>query len=470
MVVNNCEGTYTITRTWHLVDNCGNHADDQVQTILVKDSTKPVINCPLNIIVNNTTGQCGAIISFAATATDNCSTPVITYSKNPGTFFNVGTTQVTATATDACNNQARCDFNVTVNDTEKPVITVQNLLKCFEDNDFGCSINLGVTATDNCGIQSLTSNAPTCFPVGVTIVTWTATDIHGNVSTKTQTVTRNPEINIDICAGITRTIYIGTTGGVGPFGPQSINLSSTVTGGTPGYSYSWSPATGLNNPAIANPVASPVVTTTYTLTVTDSRGCTRNLDITINVLPLSSAVCSTNGGIKFGLCHITPGNPSNPQNICISANALPAHLTGGTNGHNNCHLGPCGQQLCYSTTSGTQTYTRVESTENVPVYIEESDGEVKEVINVTEKKEEKVKFSVKVFPNPSSSDFKLVVTSNSNETITVRILDLNGVVRSMSIMDPKTKTIQVGGHLFAGTYLAEVIQGAKHKMVKLLKL
>jgi subtilisin-like proprotein convertase family protein len=37
--------------------------------------------------------------------------------------------------------------------------------------------------------------------------------------------------------------------------------------------YSWSPATGLSNPAISNPVASPVVTTTYHLIVTDQNGC-----------------------------------------------------------------------------------------------------------------------------------------------------------------------------------------------------
>jgi len=39
-------------------------------------------------------------------------------------------------------------------------------------------------------------------------------------------------------------------------------------------SYSWNPSTGLNNASIANPVASPAATTTYTCTVTDNNGCT----------------------------------------------------------------------------------------------------------------------------------------------------------------------------------------------------
>ncbi len=52
--------------------------------------------------------------------------------------------------------------------------------------------------------------------------------------------------------------------------------TSTTIGGTPPagggvepYTYSWSPATGLSNPNIGNPTASPTTTTTYVLTVTD---------------------------------------------------------------------------------------------------------------------------------------------------------------------------------------------------------
>jgi hypothetical protein len=36
--------------------------------------------------------------------------------------------------------------------------------------------------------------------------------------------------------------------------------------------YTWSPSTGLNNPNISNPVANPMVTTTYTLTITTPEG------------------------------------------------------------------------------------------------------------------------------------------------------------------------------------------------------
>ena len=45
------------------------------------------------------------------------------------------------------------------------------------------------TATDAVGIASITSNAPASFPVGLTVVTWTAADTAGNTGTATQNVT-----------------------------------------------------------------------------------------------------------------------------------------------------------------------------------------------------------------------------------------------------------------------------------------
>lgn len=48
-----------------------------------------------------------------------------------------------------------------------------------------------------------------------------------------------------------------------------------------GISYEWSPAEGLNNPSVANPMARPSETTTYTVMVTNGEGCTTEKEITI---------------------------------------------------------------------------------------------------------------------------------------------------------------------------------------------
>jgi gliding motility-associated-like protein len=51
---------------------------------------------------------------------------------------------------------------------------------------------------------------------------------------------------------------------------NSVTLKGAVDGGV---TYVWSPATGLDNPAMANPVASPVQTQEYTVKVLSSNGC-----------------------------------------------------------------------------------------------------------------------------------------------------------------------------------------------------
>ncbi|MFN3555278.1 MAG: immunoglobulin domain-containing protein [Bacteroidales bacterium] len=63
--------------------------------------------------------------------------------------------------------------------------------------------------------------------------------------------------------------------------------------------YSWTPATGLNDPNIPNPMAEPLETTTYTLLVTDEAGCTGTGSFTLTLLesltiisqPIPLSVC-----------------------------------------------------------------------------------------------------------------------------------------------------------------------------------
>lgn len=66
-----------------------------------------------------------------------------------------------------------------------------------------------------------------------------------------------------------------------------------------GISYQWSPVLGLDNPASANPVASPSASTTYTVKVTDGNSCTAIDSVAIKILPAftikasnDTAVCS----------------------------------------------------------------------------------------------------------------------------------------------------------------------------------
>ena len=66
--------------------------------------------------------------------------------------------------------------------------------------------------------------------------------------------------------------------------PVAIGGSPTASGGTgSGYTYSWSPATGLSSATTANPTAAPATTTTYTVTINDglSTAATDSVIVTV---------------------------------------------------------------------------------------------------------------------------------------------------------------------------------------------
>jgi gliding motility-associated-like protein len=56
-------------------------------------------------------------------------------------------------------------------------------------------------------------------------------------------------------------------------------------GANGGISYSWTPTSGLNSNNIANPMASPAITTTYTVTITTSNNCIVDSTVLVTVIP-----------------------------------------------------------------------------------------------------------------------------------------------------------------------------------------
>lgn len=113
-------GTHTITLSAN--DGSSNNGGagnttTVTTTLTVADQTDPVISCPTDIVVflpPNSSAVSMPVTYPAATASDNCSTPTVTYSHPSGSTFPVGTTKVTVTATDAAGNDSTCEFNISV--------------------------------------------------------------------------------------------------------------------------------------------------------------------------------------------------------------------------------------------------------------------------------------------------------------------------------------------------------------------
>lgn len=155
--------------------------------------------------------------------------------------------------------------------------------------------------------------------------------------------------------GNMHTIYLG-------YGPQSLTLDGAATGATSGYSYSWSPASGLSNPNAATTSASPSVTTQYTLTVTDANGCVSTATTTIFVV---DARCGNNPrNPKVLVCKVPPGNPANRHEICVAPSAVAAHLATGS------YLGPCNQ----SSAGARQAGSTFQASSDMLVYPNPSEG------------------------------------------------------------------------------------------------
>jgi gliding motility-associated-like protein len=72
---------------------------------------------------------------------------------------------------------------------------------------------------------------------------------------------------------------------------NQVQLSATVSGNVS--SFSWSPAAGLSEVTSLTPIASPAITTTYTLTALSADGCTGTGSVNISVRPASLFIPNT---------------------------------------------------------------------------------------------------------------------------------------------------------------------------------
>ncbi len=172
--------------TWNAEDINGNSNSGQ-QTITVQDTTAPTITVPADVN-KEATAVLTPVNVGNATANDLVDGDVSTSNNAPAEGFAIGTTSVTWSAVDSHGNQATATQHVTINDTTAPLLTAPADVTVEAAGKLTTAAIGSATASDIFDVV-VSNNAPAQFPLGDTVITWTAEDANGNTASSQQTVT-----------------------------------------------------------------------------------------------------------------------------------------------------------------------------------------------------------------------------------------------------------------------------------------
>jgi hypothetical protein len=162
-------------------DNAGNYITSALVSVTV-DNTAPLITTPLDM-TKEATSSAGATVDYVASAADNIDSSVdVTCNPVSGSPFELGDTAVTCTATDTAGNTGTGTFHITVQDTTKPIVTL--------NGEANMGLHIGDTYTeagatwtdeiDGSGTASVGGDTVNTLKPGVYLVKYDYTDVAGN--------------------------------------------------------------------------------------------------------------------------------------------------------------------------------------------------------------------------------------------------------------------------------------------------
>ena len=144
---------------------------------------------PVVVPPNGIGGNASAVLTHvnigAAHATDSSGNTLEVTADNIGPF-GLGATTVTWTAIDSHGNIASATQTINIYDNIRPSLVIPDDILVF--SDVAVAVELGQATADDLFLEFITNNAPSVFPLGTTVVTWTATDTSGNVTHLDQVV------------------------------------------------------------------------------------------------------------------------------------------------------------------------------------------------------------------------------------------------------------------------------------------
>lgn len=277
--------TYTVT-----VSNGACSANDEVNVVIL---SLPVVNAGSDKVICSgdsvtLNGSGGVTYTWTPTTYYDGWTyhPIIDYpnSVSPKAFPYVnGTTSYTLTAS---NGSCTATDVVNVSMVAPPNPNAGSDVAICVGNSVGLNASGGTSYTWTPAVNISNTNVfnPTVNPTSTIIYT---------VSVSNGICVRNDNVTVTV-----ETAPIAYAG-------ADINLcygSSASLNATGGTGYVWSPAAGLSNPGIANPIVTTTNTTSYTVTVSNAGGCTSTDVMTVNAVSLPTV----NAGSDQTVCQ---GNP-----------------------------------------------------------------------------------------------------------------------------------------------------------------
>ncbi|HXC05157.1 MAG TPA: gliding motility-associated C-terminal domain-containing protein, partial [Bacteroidia bacterium] len=266
-------GTYTCT----VKDASG---CSQIETVTLNQPTA------ITASTTATNTNCGANTG-SATATASGGTGTLTYSWTPSggnaaTANNLAAGTYTCTVTDA--NGCTKTTTAIINSNGGPTVSVASKNNALCNGSSNGKVTISATGGTGPYTYSWSpsgGNAATANNLPAGTYTCTITDASGCQQTQTVTITQPAPL----VASVSTALLCGTNKGT-----ASVNPS----GGTPSYTFSWSPSGG-NTATITGLSAG-----NYTCTVTDSSGCTQTNSITVITDTTSPPSISNNVSIKYG--------------------------------------------------------------------------------------------------------------------------------------------------------------------------
>jgi len=408
------------------------------------------------MIVDNDAGLCSAVVNYQTTVlAEPEATTTYVFSgattgsgtgDGTGSVFNKGTTTVTVTTTNVCGTETK-SVNITVNDSENPIIIAQAISIPLDTNGIAIITPalLDNGTSDNCDFTlSIDRNSFSCSDIGDHAVTLTAQDSSGNSSSETVTVTiigEIPTIEISnftaVNTQLDNTIYLG-------FGPQSINLSTSITGGS-SFTYQWISSSGELVDNVANPEITPSVSTTYTVIATNNYGCSTSASIEVCVMDARSYNKKGKADGKVFVCHHTNGKKGTKHVlISISSNAVMQHLS--NHGIGTSHpdsLGTC-DAICIVAPV-------------VPAPIA-NNSDFNEIFS-----------GILIFPNPSNGIFEIQISKMKKGT-EFNLIDYSGrLIDYKKVSSDMNQKITIGNkHLPTGIYFLRIISTEETIIKKLI--